>query len=458
MALLRCVLLAAAVAAVGGGGHAQTPAPDDIRAASAREHQREMDVLHIPALVHGASARNLSAPDVANFDEAKANPYPDLPPVLRTEAGRPVTTPAMWWRVRRPEIQALFDREIYGRVPNNAPHITWRVAETVRETVGGVPAITRKMVGHADNSADPAISVDILMNLTTPAARQGHGVPVIVCFGAVHPRPFPAGFHLVEPDGPDYQELLLKRGWGYAILDTASIQADNGAGLTQGVIGLANGGQPRRMDDWGVLRAWAWGASRAVDALRTDFDVDAKRIGIFGHSRNGKAALVAMAYDPRIAIGYISSSGAGGAALLRRHYGEQIGNLAGDEFYWFAGNFLKYAAVGHTPNELPVDAHELIAMVAPRPLFISAGILMTSPPDAVPGDAWVDPQGMFKAAVAATPVWTLLGREGLQTDQFPSPDTDLDQGEIGFRQHRYGHTPKPNWPDFIRFAGNHLGG
>ena len=230
------------------------------------------------------------------------------------------------------------------------------------------------------------------------------------------------------------------------------VQADNGAGLTSGIIGLVNGGQPRGLDDWGVLRAWGWGDSRIVDYLLTDAEVDGTKIGITGHSRGGKAALVAMVDDPRFAIGYISSSGAGGADLYRRNYGETLGNLAGSsEFHWFAGNFLRYAAVGHTANEMPVDSHEFMALAAPRPLFIGGGAFLKDP-QYPPGDAWQDAQGMFMAAAAASPAWELLGYKGLGTSTFPPMNTLVDTGKIAFRQHQYGHTPAPNWPYFIEFA------
>jgi hypothetical protein len=230
------------------------------------------------------------------------------------------------------------------------------------------------------------------------------------------------------------------------------VQADNGAGLDKGIIGLVNKGQPRSLDDWGVLRAWAWGDSRIVDYLQTDPDVDAGKIGVTGHSRGGKAALVALVDDPRLAIGYISSSGAGGADLYRRNYGESMGNIAGvSEFHWFAGNFLKYDAAGHSANDMPVDSHEFIALVAPRPVFIGGGALITDA-DYAPGDAWQDAQGMFMAAAAASPVWDLLGAKGLGTSTFPPMGTLIDSGDVAFRQHQYGHTPAPNWPYFLEFA------
>ena len=216
------------------------------------------------------------------------------------------------------------------------------------------------------------------------------------------------------------------------------------------MIGLVNQGQPRKLDDWGVLRAWAWGASRALDYFETDKSVDAKRVGVAGHSRYGKAALVAMAYDPRFAIAYISSSGEGGAKLFRHNFGEQIGNVAGTgEYHWMAGNFLKYAGPLRE-NDLPVDAHELIALCAPRPVFIGAG--------ATNGDGWADAKGMFLAEVEAAPVYKLLGKKDLGTSEFPPIETALLDGDIAFRQHSAGHTPAPNWATFLTFASRYVNG
>ncbi len=244
--------------------------------------------------------------------------------------------------------------------------------------------------------------------------------------------------------GPSWQDAVLGKGWGYAILVPTNVQADNGAGLTKGIIGLCNQGQPRKPDDWGALRAWAWGASRALDYFETDKAVDAKRVGIEGHSRYGKAALVAMAYDPRFANGFISSSGEGGAKLHRRNFGELVENLASSgEYHWMAGNFIKYGG-RLTWNDLPVDSHELIALCAPRPVFISAG--------STNGDAWVDAKGMFLATAGADPVYELLGKAGLGTAEFPPIETSLTNGEVAFRQHSGGHTPGPNWATFLQWA------
>jgi hypothetical protein len=329
----------------------------------------------------------------------------------------------------------------------------------------GIPVTRKELVGHVDNSAYPEIRVDIALNLTVP--RGAKHVPVMLVFGgsgfgfpapprpaptvgapaaAAPPRVVPPGF--APPPGGGWQGNALRRGWGFAAIHTGSVQADNGAGLTEGIIGLVNKGQPRKVDDWGVLRAWAWGASKALDYFETDPQVNAKMVGLEGHSRWGKATLVAMAYDARFAIAYVSSSGEGGAKLNRRNWGELVENVAGSgEYHWMAGNFLKYAGP-LTWDDLPVDAHELIAMCAPRPVFISGG--------ATTGDGWVDAKGMFMAAAAAQPVYELLGKRSMGTYEFPPIETGLMNGDIAFRQHSGGHTDQPNWPVFLDFAARYF--
>jgi hypothetical protein len=246
--------------------------------------------------------------------------------------------------------------------------------------------------------------------------------------------------------GPSWQQQVLAKGWGFAIPSPNSVQADNGAGLTRGIKSLMNNGQPRKVDDWGALRAWAWGASRALDYCETDKAVDARQVGLEGHSRYGKSALVAMAYDERFAIAYVSSSGAAGAKLYRRNWGELVENVAGvSEYHGMAGNYLKYAGL-LTWNDLPVDAHELVALCAPRPVFISGG--------ATNGDGWVDAKGMFLAG--AGPVYQLLGKKGLGTTEFPAIDTELIDGDVASRQHSGGHTSGPTRPTFLKFADRYL--
>lgn len=429
-----------------------------ITAASSAERDRELKLLGIIAMQPSATAYDIGKPGNANYEESKANPYP-IPDLLTMSDGTKVTT-SVQWQKRRAELKTLFDENVYGKYPAHIPKVTWTVDSTESTTVQGVPAVVKHITGRADNSSYPAITVEIHADVVTPAASKGKRVPVIIGGGSIRPRPaFPrpaAGqpVHMLSspPDAPDSAKLLLEHGWGFVGRNSGEVQADNGAGLNQGIIGLVNKGQPRSLDDWGVLRAWAWGDARLLDYLETDPDVDATKVGVMGHSRGGKAALVAQVDDPRFAISFISSSGAGGADLYRRNYGEQMGNLTGvSEFHWFAGNFLKYAAVGHSANDMPVDSHEFIALVAPRPIFIGGGALITDPQYA-PGDAWQDAQGMFMAAVAASPVWNLLGAKGLGTTTFPPMGTLIDSGDIAFRQHQYGHTPAPNWPYFIEFA------
>jgi lysophospholipase L1-like esterase len=435
-------------------------APEPKNWTAEQDHRNMMDQLGIKALRPGPSG-NESQPNHANYDESLANPFPNLPDVLTLKNGQKVTTPDIWWKQRRPEIVEDFDREVLGRVPKDVPKVTWTVTNTVNATVGSRPVVGKQLVGHVDNSAFPAIDVDIQMTLVTPADARGP-VPVMIMFG--FPRlpgtPAPAGRAMPDMNGgdPPSTDQLIADGWGYATLNPNSIQADNGAGLTKGIVGLANHGQPRKPDDWGALRAWAWGASRGLDYLETDATVDAKRVGIEGVSRYGKAALVTMAYDTRFAIVLVGSSGEGGAKLHRRNWGEAVENLTGSgEYHWMAGNFLKYGASEATfgsknPGDLPVDAHELIALCAPRLTFISYGV-----PEK--GDAkWLDHQGSYMAAIAAQPVFRLLGAKDLgqpddyRKEKMPPVNVPLLDGQLAWRQHEGGHTDGPNFKYFIAWA------
>src|SRR6185437_3726520 len=378
--------------------------------------------------------------------------------LLAFKNGKSVKTKADWLK-RRAEIKAMFDEDVYGKYPAHIPKVTWHLDGTENLTVEGIAVVAKHLTGHVDNSSYPAISIAIKMDVVTPASARGHRVPVIIGGGTLPrpdapPRRMPSGMSIIMgPPTDSSAKQLLSRGWGFVSVNSNQVQADNGAGLTSGIIGLVNKGQPRKMDDWGVLRAWAWADSRAMDYLVTDRDIDPKKVGVMGHSRGGKAALVALVDDPRFAIGFISSSGAGGANLYRRNYGELPSNLcAPNEFHWMAGNFLKYCAVGHTIDELPVDAHEFIALVAPRAVFIGGGGLIMEPASAIPGDAWQDAKGMFMAAAAASPAWAFYGRKGLPSATMPPMETLVDSGDVAFRQHPYGHTPNPNWSYFIQFA------
>ncbi len=475
--------LATPAPAAARGGFPGGPSPEE-RARQqklvAEDHGDMKNQLGITALRPGPSGQ--TGPDIpnkANYDPALANPFPNYPDIFTLKNGQKITTAEQWWKQRRPEIVEDFEREVIGRIPANVPKVTWEVTETVETKVGEFPVIAKRVVGHVDNSAYPDIKVDIAMSVVVPANAKGP-VPVLMMFGGANlpgegfggrgrgaPGAGAAGAPAAAaapagpargPAGPYSQEMLIAAGWGYVGINPGSIQADSGAGLTQGVIGLTNKGQRRTPEQWGSLRAWSWGAARALDFLETYPAVDAKHVGIEGVSRYGKAALVTMAFEPRFALVLVGSSGEGGAKPHRRNFGEAVENLTGSgEYHWMAGNFLKYGAREATfgsknANDLPVDSHELIALCAPRPTFISYGI-----PEK--GDAnWLDQQGSYMATVAAGSVFRLLGTRDIgdkndyRVAKMPPYNTDLLDGELAWRQHDGGHEDRSNMQHFIGWA------
>ena len=434
--------------------HAQLSqaARDSIGRLSTQDHEQMKKQLGITVANRPGPSGNPEAANAANRDESKVNKY-TLPNPLILKNGQPVKTQKDWIEKRRPEIVEDFDREIYGRLPKNIPAVNWKVVSVKDTTIGNYPIKEKTLSGVVENSGYPDINVEIQLVLATPL-NASKPVPVVTEFGFIRwpfgPPPAESGNRLISPGEPGWKEQLISRGWGYAILVPSSIQADNGAGLRSGIIGLVNKGQPRKPDDWGALRAWAWGASRAIDYFETDKDVDTKRLAIEGLSRYGKATVVAMAYEPRFSLAFIGSSGAGGTKILRRVFGEQVENLASSgEYHWFCGNFIKYAS-SLTPDDMPVDAHELVALCAPRPVFISSG----SPQ--VEGQ-WVDAKGMFLGGMHAGPVYRLLGRKDLGVTEFPIIGTPLVDGDIAFRQHAGGHSTGPNWSTWIAWACRYWG-
>ncbi len=484
-----------------------------------QDHQNMMDQLGIKALRPGPSGDE-KAPNHANYDVALANPYPNLPDLLTLKNGKKVTTADQWWKLRRPEVKEDLEREVYGRLPKNIPSVKWTVKLTDNEVFNNVPVIARQIVGHVDNSSYPEINVDIDATVVLPKNVKGP-VPVLIMFTQsrlpapssptaaenekinaalkkmltnidpslqavwdAHPAylPFaaPAGGGFFGPraapkpptpdipgvigvnNDPGSAEQLVAAGWGYVALNLGSIQADNGAGLTRGIIGLVNKGQPRKPDDWGALRAWAWGAARVLDYLETEPMVDAKHVGVEGVSRYGKAALVSLAFEDRFAMALVGSSGEGGAKLNRRNWGEAVESLTGGEYYWMAGNFMKYGASEakfgpKTANDLPVDSHDLIALCAPRLAFISYGV-----PEK--GDAkWLDHQGSYMATVAAGTVYKLVGAKDLgvsndyNKEMMPPVNTPMLNGELAWRQHDQGHQDQANMKWFIKWVDEKIG-
>ena len=482
---------------------AQNPAvPPPVTFTADQNRQNMMDQLGIKALRPGPSG-NEKAANHANYDETRANPFPELPDPLILKDGQKVTTPAMWWDQRRPELLEMYSKYVYGRVPQDVPKVTWTVKTVDHEMIGFTPVVAKELIGEVDNSSYPAVTVAIHMMLVTPEKAKGP-VPVLMMFGragfpapnepqgadldrinkamkaflvqqdssleevfAQHPAwepvkatPFQLPQRNEDGDLPNTWQLVAA-GWGFAWLDPASVQTDDGAGLTRGIIGLLNKGQPRKPEDWGALRAWAWGASRGLDYLETDSAVDAKHVGIEGVSRYGKATLITMAYDQRFAMALVGSSGKGGATPLRRNFGEAVESLAGGEFYWMAGSFMKFAAAEATsgsmsPGDIPVDSNELIALCAPRLTFVSYGV-----PEK--GDArWLDHQGSFMATVDASRVYKLLGARGLDVDEYhaakmPAVNQGLLDGQLAWRQHDGGHTDAPNMKYFIEWADKFIG-
>jgi hypothetical protein len=374
--------------------------------------------------------RALKTGHVSNYDESKVKPY-SLPDPLIMQNGARVRSAEMWVHERRPEILRLYETDIYGRIPASAPKVQWQVTGTDPAARDGA-AVRKTIVGKMGESAEAP-----RMNLTlyTPAAAKGP-VPVILLVN------FRGG---TEGDPPVAADIL-SRGWGYASVVYQDIQPDKINTFDQGVIGatLGPGQKQPGPDEWGAISAWAWGVSRILDYFATDKSVDAQRVALFGHSRLGKTALWASALDDRIAAVYASCSGEMGAALARRDWGETVDDMAQNFPYWFATNFQKY--VGRW-NEMPVDAHMLIALSAPRPVFITGGT----------GDQWADPKGEFFAEVAGGPVYRLLGKKDLGVTTLPPLDTPVIDGDLGWHYHTGGHAAtEADWKAFLSFLGKYF--
>ncbi|HEX4793154.1 MAG TPA: hypothetical protein VH370_05150 [Humisphaera sp.] len=468
----------------GGFGRGAAPRPAYIPEGY-DDHQNMNEQLGITKLRPGKSGSNQTG---KGFDEATANDWmPTLPDVLTMKDGTKVTTAAQWPK-RRAEIVEDFEREVYGRIPANVPKVTWEVTNTTQADINGIPTVSKTLVGHVDNSAFPQITVNVQASFTVPANASGP-VPILIEFGGAFggfgggaarggprggagPATQPANAQRrggAGPGGPGangpipWTQQALAHGWGYGYLNPGSIQPDAGGNaLRQGIIGLTTKGQPRKPDDWGALRAWQWGVSRLIDYFEANPDahVDPKKVGVEGVSRYGKAAVVAEAFEPRVAVAFVASSGEGGAKLHRHDFGEAVENLTGGEYYWMAGNFIKYGAAeasfgSKNASDLPVDSHELIALCAPRPCLISYGIESKGDPK------WVDAHGSFMAAILAGPVYKLLGKKDLGTpgDFLKDPMPPVDQligGDLAWRQHSGGHTSVPNFPTFFEWIAAYI--
>jgi hypothetical protein len=376
---------------------------------------------------------------VSNYDDAKVGAY-TLPDPLKMSDGKPVGD-AKTWAKRRAEIMQLYETKIYGRTPANTPKVSWTVAETDPKAREGA-SVRKKVVGAVGSNGQT-----INVTLHTPASAT-KPVPVILLInfgGGPPPPPGTTARGPGLPTDPPVAADILARGWGYATVGYADIQPDRANTAGEAVMAITGASKPVSPDDWGTIGVWSWGVSRIIDYMETDRAVDAKRIAVFGHSRLGKTVLWASAKDERIAAVFSSCSGEMGAALARRDWGETVDDMAQNFPWQFAPALQQWAGRW---NDMPVDAHMLIALSAPRPVFITGGTT----------DQWADPVGMFKAAVAAGPVYRVLGKNDLGTTELPPLDTPLTKGDLGWHYHTGGHTATPaDWKAFLEFLGKYFG-
>ncbi|MGA3028500.1 MAG: acetylxylan esterase [Bryobacteraceae bacterium] len=401
----------------------------------------------------------LPQPPAANYDESKVGSY-TLPDPLVFDNGRPVRTAAEWTNRRRTEIVRLFESNVYGRSPRAPAGLGYDVFDLDEHALGG--RAIRKQVTIWFSSRKDGPKEDLLVYLPAGATKPaplilslnfGGNQTVIadpgIRLGTVwDPRTHQPRQALEASRGSssDFQvEEVLARGYGFATIYYQDIEPDFKGGVVHGIRPLffKPGQTEPAADDWGAIGAWAYGFSRAMDYLEKDANIDAKRVAIMGHSRLGKTALWAGALDERFAMVLSSCSGEGGASLSRRNYGETIRNLVDVFPYWFSANYQQYA---DRAGQLPVDTHELIALIAPRPVYITGA----------EEDRWADPKGEFLACVAAGPVYRLLGARDLGTDQMPPLNRPI-QHTIAFHYRTGKHEVTPfDWDQFLSFADAHL--
>ncbi len=453
--VLVCGLLALMMVRASAGGAEVPP----VKAATGAPAAQAQPATPLPRSdANGNPLRRAPTGHVSNYDESKVGTY-TLPDPLVLQNGQPVRDAATWTAQRRPEILKLYETHIYGRVPERAPKVTWSVVETDPKAMDGA-AVRKHIVGRIGEGPD-APTVNVVLHLPAKAtgpvpvllqlnffgnppaagAAKSSGVKTSPAAPVPEKAPPKSGFGAGTPIAD-----FLARGYGYATFRYTEIQPDNATNAMRGVLGLALApGQSRpAADEWGGISAWAWGAGRVLDYFENDNAVDARRVAIIGHSRLGKTALWAGARDPRFALVFSSCSGEMGAALARRDFGETVDDMAANFPWQFCGNFQKFS--GHW-NDMPVDAHMVIALNAPRPVFVTGGTQ----------DQWADPRGQFLAQVAAGPVYRLLGRQDLGTSELPPLDTPLTAGDLGFHYHTGGHTiTAADWAAFLKFAERHL--
>lgn len=397
-------------------------------------------------------------PPSPNYDESKVGSY-TLPDPLVFNDGTPVRTAADWTKRRRAEILELFATNVYGQSPAAPRNLTYVVFDNDPNALSG--KAIRKQITIYFSPFRLGPKEDVLLYIPKNAPRP---VPVFLMLSfagnqTISNEPQIKAGMMWNPKTREKQaapeesrgrlkeemERVLSRGYAFAAVNYADIEPDFNGGYVSGIRPLffKPGQTENSNDEWGAIGAWSYGLSRIVDYFEKDKDIDAKRVAIVGHSRLGKTVLWTGAVDQRIALVISSCSGEGGASLSRRDYGERISNLTGVFPYWFAKNYKNFA---DKVDQLPVDMHELIALIAPRPVYITAGET----------DRWADPKGEFLAAVGAGPVYRLLGKEDLGTGQMPPLDQPIMKS-IAFHIHTGGHAITPfDWEQFLTFADKFL--
>lgn len=402
----------------------------------------------------------------ANYDEASAGTYTLPDPLMKADGGK-ITTAKEWMEQQRPEILQLFERQVYGRAPARPEGMVFKVRGIDEKALGGLA--TRKEITIYFTGKEDGPSLDLLLYIPNQAK---HPVPAFlgmnfygnqtICTDpgiTISPRWVRVSKDMgVEKDRATEAsrgkhasrwpvEMILKRGYAVATVYYGDIEPDHAEGWKDGVRGYylrQQGKTEFAPDDWGAIGAWAWGLSRAMDYLATDSDIDSKRVAVHGHSRLGKTALWAGATDERFAVVISNDSGEGGAAIARRNFGETVADLNRAFPHWFCGAYKQYSA---DPGKLPVDAHELIALAAPRAVYVASAT----------EDRWADPKGEFLAAKNAEPVYALFGKEGLGVETMPAADRPVGK-TIGYHLRTGTHDITAyDWEQYLNFADRVFG-
>lgn len=378
-------------------------------------------------------------------DEAAVPPY-QLPPILVTAEGKAVTTPEEWFNVRRPQLMALFGNLVYGVVPQPESPVmtTFAVVKTDPAYMGG--QATRKDVRLRFENAKGSAEIQILV--FTPNGRT-KPAPAFLLHSFAGTRD---DGHDAHPDKPGFTRNGLplgeffQRGFGFAVVPQGELVRHNEVEFQKGLHPLfyRTGQSFPKANEWGVIATVSWSASRAMDYLETDSDIDAKRIAAMGHSKMGKAALWTTAQDQRFALAVLAQSGCAGAALWKRNFGENMEKMVTRFPYWLCRNAAKFA---RNEEDLPVDQHMLLACLAPRPVYVASGA----------EDLWADPRGEYLSAFHASEVYRLLGKTGLESEASPAVDQVLASGHVGYHNRAGGHSVEQfDWLRFLEFAEKHL--